>query len=88
MCRCVLIDRGPAPPDYAETRAELRSMLGVEPVPNPTYFRGVEFFWAEDGCLCPCDFQLTAAAAGMVATLEHGDVRFTPGATRGTEEDR
>lgn len=51
----------------ADTKGELRAVLGVEPVQL-----GEPFAWPDNSCLCPCDMEATAHAADMSVHCESG----------------
>ena len=51
----------------AETKAQLREALGIEPIMLKGHAN-----WPDDGCLCSCDIDETAAAAGF-AIVPTGD---------------
>lgn len=65
--------------EYATTKAELREVLGAEPVQWADYFLTPDLGdWEDDCCLCPCDMAATAKAAGYVAARDSfGDWEFT-----------
>lgn len=50
----------------AETKAQLREALGIEPIMLTGYTA-----WPDDACLCPCDIDETAAAAGFAIQAEN-----------------
>lgn len=63
--------------DEAETKAELRALIGIEPVMSGVY-PSDGFEWRDTDCLCPCDEVETAKKAGLNAKKDrYGDYVFT-----------
>lgn len=62
--------------DEAETKGELRALIGIEPVVAGGYVEGFE--WRDEDCLCPCDEEETAKRAGLACQRDqYGDYIFT-----------
>ncbi len=66
MCICVTVEPA-GHPTQCDNKRELRAALGIEPIPYG-YANLTE--WTDESCLCPCDIEATAAAAGFSASID------------------
>lgn len=64
MCEWVTVIKRDGSATVATTKGELRDALGIEPVLDS---RCTFPDWSDDSCLCPCDVEATANAAGLTA---------------------